>query len=160
MSALTTSSGARHTPQSDSACNPSPQPHCHQPIHSPKYVYTSHLERTTTHTKYIHLYPDNQNSRWVVDQWCPRSFCSLSKDDTRASRYHGVRMYSIKADDYHCPSVLRRDRSHPILLLMSHGQVNSTERLNPKKPKQSAAQRMTLSKSSETRDHRMSLLWE
>ena len=84
-----------HTPQSDSACNPSPQPLCHQPIHGPKYVYTAHLERTTTHTKYIHLYPDNQNSRWVVDQWCPSSFCSLSKDDTRASRYHGVWMYSI-----------------------------------------------------------------
>ena len=102
------------------------------PIHSPKYVYTSHLERTTTHTKYIHLYPDNHNSRWVVNQWCPRSFCSLSRDDTRASRYHGVRMYSINADDYHLPSVLRRDRSHPILLLVSHGQVNSPERLNPK----------------------------
>ena len=82
--------------------------------------------------KYIHLYPDNQNSRWVVDQWCPRSFCSLSKDDTRASRYHGVCMYSINADDFHSPSVLRRDRSHPILLLISHGQVNSTECLNPK----------------------------
>ena len=51
MSALTTSSGVlHHTPQSDSACNPSPHPHCHLPIHSPKYVYTSHLERTTTHT--------------------------------------------------------------------------------------------------------------
>ena len=30
----------------------------------------------------------------------------------------------------------------------------------PKKPKQSAAQRMILSKSCETRDHRISLLWE
>ena len=63
-----------------------------------------------------------------------------------------------------CPSALRRDRSHPILLLISHGQVNSTECLNPpppkKKPKQSAAQRMILSKSCETWDHRMSLLWE
>ena len=147
-----------HTPQSDSACNPFPQPHCHQPIHSPKYMYTSHLERTTTRTKYIHLYPDNQNSRWVVDQWCPRSFCSLSKDDTRASRYHGVWMYSINADDFHSPSVLRWDRSHPILLLMSHGQVHRMPK--PKKPKQSAAQRMILSKACETRDHRMSLLWE
>ena len=88
----------------------------------------------------------------------PKEFLLTKKDDTRGSRYHGVRMYSINADDYHRPSVLRRDRSHPILLLMSHGQVNSTERLNPKKPKQSAAQRMTLSKSCETRDHRMSLL--
>ena len=61
-------------------------------------------------------------------------------------------MYSINADDYHRPSVLRRDRSHPILLLKSHGQVNSTERLNPQKPKQSAAQRMTLSKSCESQD--------
>ena len=127
MSALTTSSGA--------ATHPNPilhATHPPNPIHSPKYVYTSHLERTTTYTKYIHLYPDNQNSRWVVDQWCPRSFCSLSKDDTRASRYHGVWMYSINADDFHSPSVLRWDRSHPILLLMSHGQVNSTECLNPK----------------------------
>ena len=65
-------------------------------------------------------------------------------------------MYSINADDFHCPSVLMRDCSHPILLPLSHGQVKS----QTKKTKQSAAQRMTLSKSCETRDHRMSLLWE
>ena len=146
-----------HTPQSDSACNPSPQPHCHQPIHSPKYVYTSHLERTNTHTKYIHLYPDNQNSRWVVDQWCPRSFCSLSKDDNRASRYHGVWMYSINADNFHSPSVLRRDRSPNLAADVAW--ASELHRMpKPKKPKQSAAQRMILSKSCETRDHRMSLL--
>ena len=145
-----------HTPQSDSACNPSPQPHCHQPIHSPKYVYTSHLERTTTYTKYIHLYPDNQNSRWVVDQWCPRSFCSLSKDDTRASRYHGV---CINADDFQS-QCLEAGSLTPNLAADVAWASELHRMPKPKKPKQSAAQRMISSKSCETRDHRMSLLWE
>ena len=29
-------------------------------------------------------------------------------------------MYSINADDFHSTSVLMRDHSHPILLLLSH----------------------------------------
>ena len=158
-----------HIPQSDSACNPSPQPHCHQPLHSPKYVYTSHLERTITHTKYVHLYPDNQNSRWVVDQWCPRSFCSLSKDDTHASRYHGIWMYSINADDFHSLSQCLEAGSLTPNLTADFSWASELHRMpkpikkqknKKKKPKQSAAQRMILSKSCETRDHRMSLLWE
>ena len=132
MSALTTSSGAATHPNPILHATHPPNPIATNPFIAPNMCILRTLKGQPHKPKYIHLYPDKQNSRWVVDQWCPRSFCSLSKDDTRASCYHGVWMYSINADDFHSPSVLRRDRSHPILLLMSHGQVNYTECLNPK----------------------------
>ena len=74
-------------------------------------------------------------------------------------------MYSINADDFHSLSqCLEVGSLTPNLAADFSWEVNSTECLNPpkkkKKPKQSAAQRMILSKSCETRDHRMSLLWE
>ena len=132
MSALTTSSGAATHPNPILHATHPPNPIATNPFIAPNMCILRTL-KGQPHIQNIHTYI--QTTR-IADGWSTSGaqgvFCSLSRDDTHASRYHGVRMYSINADNFHSPSVLRRDLSHPILLLMSHRQVNSTERLNPK----------------------------
>ena len=71
-------------------------------------------------------------------------------------------MSSINADDFHSLSQCLEAGSLTPNLAADFSWASELHRMPkpPKKPKQSAAQRMILSKSCETRDHRMSLLWE